>query len=181
MHCFCIALFCIVLLHVFATSSTNFLLENKYSEHWKSKVSSSPRLEFFTRIKPRHERDPFLNTVKNFDVKRTYYKFRTSNHSLCIETDRYRTPVIPRERRLCKFCSANKTEDELHFLFECNFYNDLRQIFFKKLKEVTGVDSTDHLNTIFALFTSVEPTLTTHLANYIHKCFSKRKQFQMEV
>ena len=143
-------------------------LQNKYSEYWKSKISSSIRLEFFTRIKQRYERGPFLNVVKNVDVKRTY-KFRTSNHSLYIETGRYYNPVIPRGRLLCKFCSANETEDELHFLLKCNLYNDLRQLFFKKLKAVTGVDSTDHLNTIFPLFTSLEPILTTHRVNYIHK------------
>ena len=107
-------------------------LQNKYSEYWKSKIGSSNRLEFFTRKKQRYERDPFLNVVKNFDVKRTYYKFRTSNYSLFIETGRYCNPVIPRERRLCKFCSANETEDELHFLLKCNLYNDLRQLFSKK-------------------------------------------------
>ena len=108
-------------------------------------------------------------------MKRTNYKFKRSNHSLYIETGRYYNPLMPRERPLCKFCSANETEDELHFLLKCNFYNDIRQLFFKKLKALTGVDSTDHLNTIFSLFTSLEKTLTTQLANYIHRCFFKTK------
>ena len=156
-------------------------LQNKYSEYWISKISSSTRLEFFTRIKQRYERDPFLNAVKNFDVKRYYYKFRTSNHSLYIETGKYYNPVIPRERRLCKFCSANEAETNYICCLKCNLYNDLRQLFFKKLKAVTGVDLTNHLNTIFPLFTSLEPTLTAQLANYIHKCFLKRKETTIEI
>ena len=44
--------------------------------------------------------------------------------------------------------------------------------FSKKLKEETGVDLTD--------FTSFEPILTTQLANYIHKCFLKRKETKLE-
>ena len=82
-------------------------------------------------------------------MKRTYYKFRTGNHSLYIETGRYYNPITPRESCLCTFYSANETEDELHFLLKCNLFNDLRQLFFQKFKAVTGVDSIGHLNTIF--------------------------------
>ena len=45
-------------------------LQNKYSEYWNSKINSSTRLEFFTRIKQSYEQDPFLNEVKIYDVKR---------------------------------------------------------------------------------------------------------------
>ena len=100
---------------------------------------------------------------------------------MCIETGRYCNPIVPRENRLCKFCSAKETEDELHFLFKCSLYDDLRKVFFKKLNAVPDVDSTNHLNTISALFTSLEPTLTTQLANYIHKCMLKRKETKMEI
>ena len=54
-------------------------LQNKYSEYWKSKINSSTRLEFFTRIKQSYEQDPFLNEMKKYDVKRNYCKSRTSN------------------------------------------------------------------------------------------------------
>ena len=155
-------------------------LQNKYSEYWKNKINSSSRLVFYSKIKQNYERDPFLNEIKNYDVKRTYYKFRTSNHSLYIETGRYCNPIVPRENRLCAFCNANETEDEMHFLLKCSLYDDLRRKFFKRLKAVSDVDFTDYVNTI-DLFTSFEPSLTTWLANYIHKCFLKRKEIKMEI
>ena len=110
-------------------------LQNKYFEYWKNKINYSTRLEFYSRIKQNYERDPLLNEVKNYDVKRTYHKSRTSNYSFFIETGRYCNPIVPRESRLCTFCSANETEDEIHFLFKCSGYDDPRQMFFKKLRK----------------------------------------------
>ena len=33
---------------------------------------------------------------------------------------------LPYEQRICLFCTSKKVESEFHFLFECQFYNDLR-------------------------------------------------------
>ena len=52
--------------------------------------------------------------------------------------------------------------------------------YFQKLKAVTEVDSTYYLSTIDLLI-SFEPILTNQLANYIHKCFLKRKETEMEM
>ena len=154
-------------------------LQNKYFQYCKNKINSSASLEFYTRIKQNYERDPFLNEVKNYDLERTYYKFRTSNHSLYVETGRYFNTIVPRESRLCAFCIANETEDERRFLFKCSLHEDLRQMFIKKLKEKTDVDFTDYLNTTDLLI-SFESILTTQLANYIHmhKCFLKQQDLQ---
>ena len=72
-------------------------LQNKYSEYWKSKICSSSRLEFFSKIKENFVEEPFFDEVKNYDVKRNFFKFRTSNHSLFIETGRYCRPILPRD------------------------------------------------------------------------------------
>ena len=50
-------------------------------------------------------------------------KCRFSNHRLAVETGRHND--IPRERRLCTFCT-DKIEDEAHFLFECTALRHLR-------------------------------------------------------
>ena len=46
-------------------------------------------------------------------------RFRTSCHSLAIETGRHRKPPIPPEQRLCVYCNSGKVDDEVHFLIEC--------------------------------------------------------------
>ena len=93
---------------------TTTRLQNKYSEYRKSKICSSSRLEFFSKIKENFVEEPFLDEVKNYDVKRNFFKFRTSNHSLFIETGRYCRPILPQEKRICKFCkNLHEIEDEL--------------------------------------------------------------------
>ena len=51
-------------------------------------------------------------------------RWRLSNHSLKIETQRYCRPHIPRENRVCSFC--NKLEDESHVIFDCPLYHSVR-------------------------------------------------------
>ena len=51
-------------------------------------------------------------------------RWRLSNHSLKIETQRYNRLHIPRENRVCSFC--NKLEDEEHVIFDCPLYHTIR-------------------------------------------------------
>ena len=50
-------------------------------------------------------------------------KFRLSNHGLMIEVGRHKG--TPKEERFCPFCPL-KIENELHFLFECPIFSNLR-------------------------------------------------------
>ena len=85
---------------------TTTRLQNKYSEYWKNKIYSSSRLELFSKIKENFVEEPFLDEVKNYDVKRNFFKFRTSNHSLFIETGRYCRPILPTTYTLHSIYSA---------------------------------------------------------------------------
>lgn len=52
-------------------------------------------------------------------------KLRISAHSLAIETGIYCKPVVPSDTRFCKFCKTH-IEDEVHFLFQCPQYSNIR-------------------------------------------------------
>ena len=159
---------------------TTTRLQNKYSEYWKSKICSSSRLEFFSKIKENFVEEPFLDEVKNYDVKRNFFKFRKSNHSLFIEIGRYCRPIFPREKRICKFCK-NEIEDELYLLFKCSLYADLREIFFQKIARILDFNPDDQSNALNMMFTSTNRISKIHIANYIHKCLSRRKDIAMEI
>ena len=51
---------------------------------------------------------------------------------LAIETGRFNN--VPREERLCKFCTKNIVEDKLHFLLSCELYDVERNIMLEKFK-----------------------------------------------
>ena len=51
-------------------------------------------------------------------------KLRTGTLPLSIETGRYRQIAI--DQRLCRSCDRNVIENEIHFIFHCEKYNDIR-------------------------------------------------------
>ena len=66
--------------------------------------------------------------------RRILAKFRSGSLPLQVETGRYKKPKVPLENRICKFCSDNTVEDEMHFLISCDFYSDLRRPLFDKAR-----------------------------------------------
>ena len=115
-------------------------------------------------------------------MKRNFFKFRTSNHSLFIETGRYCRPKLPREKRICKFYKNDEIEDKVHLLFKCSLYADLQEMFFQKTARVLDFNPDDQSNALNMLFTSTNRISKSHIANYIHKCLSKRKDIiKMEI
>ena len=56
-------------------------------------------------------------------------KFRTCNHYLPTETERWNTPV---ENRLFTLSQENDIGDEYHYLFKCKYFNDKRKMFIRK-------------------------------------------------
>ena len=75
-----------------------------------------------------------LDLIKNEKHRQAVAKLRSSNHKLRIEIDRYYLPKIPGIIRICQLCLSNKVENEIHFLFECNLYKNLRQHFFQDVE-----------------------------------------------
>ncbi len=65
------------------------------------------------------------------DIGQILAKFRSGIIPLSIETGRFQN--MPREFRLCTMCNDNVIEDETHFIFYCNQYNDLREYLYEKI------------------------------------------------
>lgn len=100
-----------------------------YKQIWYSEINNSNRLQAYSIFKHNFEIENYLNFEIDPKYKLALTRFRTSSHSLMIETGRYEN--IPREQRICQFCNMRKVEDEYHFLLVCPNYRDLRRKFFK--------------------------------------------------
>ena len=71
----------------------------------------------------------FMFMFKNPERKRNASaKFRIGNYSLRIESGRFTIPKTPEDLRICDHCSLNSVENEMHVLFQCDLYDDLRKI-----------------------------------------------------
>ena len=100
-----------------------------YQQSWYSEINNSSRLESYSIFKHTFELEKYLTLNIDQKYKIALTRFRTSSHSLSIETGRYDDTA--REQRICQSCNMNKVESEFHFLLVCPKYRELRQKFFK--------------------------------------------------
>ena len=99
-------------------------IKEKYISYWKQELTNSRKLSFYQTFKKGYQLEKYLNVIKNFSQRRTYTRFRISNHKLEIEYGRYQN--TPRDERICKNCNLQEVEDEFHFSLECQKYETLR-------------------------------------------------------
>ena len=104
-------------------------------------------------------------------------KLRISNHSLFVETERYCSPKVPREQRICPFCKLNEVEDEMHFLFRCTAYSEIQNTFMSKINNF--IDST-RSNLLENIVCSLTESALCCLIKYINKYFEKRKSLPQD-
>ena len=94
---------------------------------WSNKLACEPnhgnKLRTYRYYKKSFTNETYLNCVKNTNHRKALCQLRTSSHTLMCEVGRYHK--LPYEQRICLFCPSKKVESEFHFLFECQFYNDL--------------------------------------------------------
>jgi hypothetical protein len=64
-------------------------------------------------------------------MRQLFTKFRVSDHSLEIESGRYKN--ITREERICKNCNLNEIGDAYHFFLKCTANRSLRNNLFNKI------------------------------------------------
>ena len=116
--------------------------------------------------------------MNKFKHRRALTRFRVSSHSLEIENGRHCKPKIPVDQRLCKCCTSQSIEDEVHFLIQCELYADLRQELLTKISGVCDNFKRQRPeDQFYSLMTSENSLIVSWLAKYVYDCMSKRKQF----
>ena len=138
-----------------------------YKQTWYSEINNSSRLDAYRLFKHNFELESYLNIEMNKKYKLALTRFRTSSHSLMIETGRYDDTA--RNQRICQFCNMGKVEDEYHFLLVCPYYRDLRRKFLKPYF--------CHWPTLMKFETLLLKTSkhsVTSLSKYIYFAFQKR-------
>ena len=82
---------------------------------------------------------------------------------------------IPRNERICHFCTRNKIEDENHFLLDYKAYSQIRDIFFSKLEtKIPDFKSLSHDTLISLLMNSSDYLINCQLVSFISQCFELR-------
>ena len=110
----------------------NRLLE-RHTVEWSNKLQNVSKLRTYRQFKSLYSTEKYLlsNLTK---LERSHFaQFRCGILPLRVETGRYAGLSV--QDRLCNICNLNETEDEIHFLFKCPCYDDLRQTLINKACE----------------------------------------------
>ena len=97
-------------------------LKDNCIDKWRPKLENSEKSHFYKEIRTKYEPEGCLSSQSNISFRKKLTKLRINIHEPMIERDRYPSPKIPREKRLCQICQ-NQVEDEKHFPFKCRFYD----------------------------------------------------------
>jgi hypothetical protein len=96
-----------------------------------SSFNETSKLYIYSKIKSELKLENYLLFFSNFKMRQLFTKFRVSDHSLEIESGRYKN--ITREERICKNCNLNEIGDEYHFFLKCTANHSFRNNLFNKI------------------------------------------------
>ena len=91
-------------------------LYDQYLQQWREDITHSRKMRTYQIFKLNYNLEPYLFLPSH--LRTAVARFRTSCHSLAIETGRYTRPLLPPEKRVCQTCEV--MEDEKHFLLNCS-------------------------------------------------------------
>ena len=103
-------------------------LKSQFLKEWTEDVFSNSRCTFYRTFKDTLCFEPYLKDL-TFLERMSLSKIRTGSHNLPIAKHRY--TKNPEDDLSCKYCNASFC-DEYHTLFECEFFNEKREIYLKK-------------------------------------------------
>ena len=98
---------------------------------WKENLQNKPKLHLFRQIKSYYAVEKYVFDNINFSLRSCIAQLRFGILPLTVETSRF--TGIKRDDQVCPICDTNNVEDELHFLFTCPKFSDLRKIMFSKV------------------------------------------------
>ena len=153
--------------------------DNRYKlfiENILSNITINPKLRTYCLFKTDYIKEAYLFHVHNRQFFTAISRFRTSSHSLKIETGRHTIPYTPIENRLCSFCNLNSIDDEMHMLLNCTFHKIERANLFKSKQHffLQSVSELCDKDLFCAIMNMKNPVPLFALGKYLHTGFNRR-------
>ena len=122
--------------------------------------ASMSRLRVYnTIVTPSPNPANFVKDRLNRQQRSLISKLRSGTLPIAIETGRYTN--TPENLRLCRSCNSGSIENELHFIFQCDAYNVIREQY-QLINSSVPANHIDQFQSIFS-----DHRRTKSLANYI--------------
>jgi len=150
---------------------------NTVNSHEGATPNSGNKLRTYATFKLEYKIEEYLKIQLPQHITSAIAKLRTSTHKLAIETNRYTRPRIPPEQRICKYCTLNTKEDEIHFLFKCPLYTELRNTYINEIENISTFNNDPHK--LIHVMTQGDREEILKLGIYICKANYKRTTSQV--
>jgi hypothetical protein len=145
-------------------------VKDMYITDWFKDIQNSSKLNLYKYVKSCFDVETYLDVVLNQKHRKALTQLRVSSHSLHIETGRYGSGRVERERRVCRVCDCGEIEDEYHFLLICPVYENLRSQLIKSY-----YTTRPSMFKCVELLTGCNKSQLRKLAKYIFQAFELRK------
>ena len=151
-------------------SMLNEKLMNVNSVLWKNDVENKPKLRTYVQLKSTFATEKYVLFNLERKEKSLLAQLRFGNLPLRIETGRYVDEKV--EDRLCTLCTAGTIEDEIHFIFHCDRYKDIRNSF---IENVNNSCITFEFMSIVEKLVYLFENKARQLAKFVCKAYSIRR------
>ena len=148
-------------------------IKNKLKERilsfWKQRMlgeETKKKLRTYRLLKHNFGVESYLENIHDKSIKKCLSSFRISTHKLRIERGSF-VGEKP-EDRLCITC--NKTEDEVHFLCQCQKYENQRKTLYDKLTDFKNISRIDPDELFISLLTNCDRIVMNAVGKYIQEC-----------
>jgi hypothetical protein len=106
-------------------------LQQKQQASWQTAIQQKPKLRFYVLFKNSLEPEKYVSLNLSRYERSVLAQIRLGILKIHVETGRFTNTKL--EDRICKVCNEGVIEDEDHFLFQCEAYNDLRNSWIDKI------------------------------------------------
>lgn len=137
---------------------------------WRERSLSKAKLRTYNSFKEYLCTEKYVKSNLNRKERSLIAQLRLGILPLKLETGRFEK--LPLENRLCEFCDSKEIENEVHFVFKCDLYKDLRQAFLAKIP-LGGRLNTEDTNANFKLLFEQFPR---QLGKFIKTAYDMRRK-----
>jgi hypothetical protein len=105
-------------------------IREKEERQWKERMQQKPKLRTYQILKTKLQYEHYLS-MRDKEARQVITRLRGGTNELRIEKGRYaittRDRPLERGERRCMICCNGEIEDEMHFMLDCDVYDDLRE------------------------------------------------------
>ena len=104
-------------------------LQDQFEQYWHSLLDNASKAINYRLFKDYFGMEVYFDILDNKNVVELC-RFRTANHKLPIEIGRWNN--TNRNNRMCTHCNKNELGDEFHYILDCPFFEQHRNIYIPK-------------------------------------------------